>query len=210
MNENNMDANATANWMLRAAAVIAEREKELTALDRAIGDGDHGANLHRGFSAVASKLEAGEYPATPAEVFKLTATTLISTVGGASGPLFGTAFLKGSIAVAGQDVLSEVAVAAFLQAAAVGVQSRGKAEAGDKTMVDAWLPAAAAAEKAAGHGASLEEVLRSAASAAQQGAVDTEPLIARKGRASYLGERAIGHRDPGAESTALILAAAKE
>ncbi|HIY65555.1 MAG TPA: dihydroxyacetone kinase subunit L [Candidatus Agrococcus pullicola] len=207
MSENALDGADVAAWMQRAARVVAEHESALTALDRAIGDGDHGANMQRGFTAVASKLESESDPGLPADVLKVVATTLISTVGGASGPLYGTAFLKGSIAIAGQESLDGLGLAAFLRAAAEGVQARGKAERGDKTMVDAWLPAAEAAELTASDGGTALEALTAAADAAHKGAAETEPLVAKKGRASYLGERAIGHRDPGAESTALLLSA---
>lgn len=201
-----LDTAATIRWIRQVAEVIAEQEQHLTSLDRTIGDGDHGANLRRGFAAVAGKLD-DDYD-SPAAVLKMVATTLISTVGGASGPLFGTAFLKGSIAVGGLAELDGQGVATFIRAAGEGVKARGKAEAGDKTMVDAWLPAADAAEAAAADGGDAQAVLSAAADAAAKGAEETEPLVAKKGRASYLGERAIGHRDPGAESTSFILRAA--
>ena len=201
-----LDTAATVSWIRAVGEVIAEQEQHLTALDRAIGDGDHGANMRRGFAAVTEKLD-GDF-ADPAEVLKTVATTLISTVGGASGPLYGTAFLKGSMAVAGRAELDGAGVAAFIRGAADGVRARGKAEPGDKTMVDSWLPAADAAEQSAEAGADARSVLEDAAAAARKGAEETEPIVARKGRASYLGERAIGHRDPGAESTAFILGAA--
>lgn len=201
-----LDTAETVQWIRKVADVIAEQEQHLTSLDRTIGDGDHGANLRRGFAAVAGKLD-DDYD-NPAAVLKMVATTLISTVGGASGPLFGTAFLKGSIAVGGLAELDGQGVATFIRAAGEGVKARGKAEAGDKTMVDAWLPAADAAEAAAANGGDAQAVLSAAADAAAKGAEETEPLVAKKGRASYLGERAIGHRDPGAESTSFILRAA--
>ncbi|PWJ60776.1 dihydroxyacetone kinase subunit DhaL [Rathayibacter iranicus] len=197
-------------WIRRAAEAIAEHRVELITLDRAIGDGDHGENMDRGFQAVRAKLEAAGGVATPAEVLKLVATTLISTVGGASGPLFGTAFLKASGAVAGKESLDGSDVVALLTAARDGIVLRGKAEVGDKTMVDAWTPAVEAAAESAGGGAAGSAVLAAAADAAQTGAESTDPLVARKGRASYLGERAIGHRDPGSVSTVLLLRAAVE
>jgi dihydroxyacetone kinase-like protein len=181
-------------WTAEAARVVAERRGELIALDREIGDGDHGENLDRGFGAV--------------DALKAIATTLISTVGGASGPLLGTAYLKASAAVAGRADLDASAIADLLEAAVGGIVLRGKAERGDKTMVDAWGPAAEAARAAADSGSGPAEALAAAADAADRGAEATEPLVARKGRASYLGERAIGHRDPGAQSSALILRAA--
>ena len=195
-------------WTTEAARVIAASRGDLIALDREIGDGDHGENLDRGFSAVGAKLAALAADATPADALKAVATTLISTVGGASGPLLGTAYLKASAAVAGRVDLDGPALADLLEAAVGGIVLRGKAERGDKTMVDAWGPAAEAARQAADAGAEPADVLAAAADAAERGAEATEPLVARKGRASYLGERAIGHRDPGAQSSALILRAA--
>ncbi|QHC56973.1 dihydroxyacetone kinase subunit DhaL [Rathayibacter tanaceti] len=205
-----LDATWATVWIRRAAAAIGGHRVELITLDRAIGDGDHGENMDRGFQAVVAKLDAAPAAATPAEVLTLVATTLISTVGGASGPLFGTAFLKASGAVAGREVLDGSAIAALLAAARDGIVLRGKAEVGDKTMVDAWTPAVDAAASAAGQGAAPRAVLEAAADAAEGGAESTDPLVARKGRASYLGERAIGHRDPGSVSTVLLLRAAAE
>lgn len=205
-----LDAEWALAWVRAAAESIAQHRVELITLDRAIGDGDHGENMDRGFQAVVAKLDAAGGGATPAEVLKLVATTLISTVGGASGPLFGTAFLKASGAVAGLEQLDGAALVALLTAARDGIVLRGKAEAGDKTMVDAWIPAVEAAEAAVSAGAAPAAVLSAAADAAQGGAESTDPLVARKGRASYLGERAIGHRDPGSVSTVLLLRAAAE
>ncbi|WBU38711.1 dihydroxyacetone kinase subunit DhaL [Homoserinibacter sp. YIM 151385] len=198
------------DWIRRSAAVVAEHRGELVTLDREIGDGDHGENMDRGFQAVVQKLETTEDAGTPGEVLKLAATTLISTVGGASGPLYGTAFLKGAGAVGDVEELDASALAAMLEAARDGIVLRGKAEVGDKTMVDAWTPAVDAAAAAASSGLAPAAVLRAAADAAQTGSESTDPLVARKGRASYLGERAVGHRDPGSVSTALILAAAAD
>jgi dihydroxyacetone kinase-like protein len=195
-------------WITRSANVIAENRVELITLDRAIGDGDHGENLDRGFSAVLKKLADLPDDAVPGDALKLTATTLISTVGGASGPLFGTAYLKAAGAVAGQAELDGAAIVALLTAARDGIVLRGKAEVGDKTMVDAWTPAVDAAAAALSEGKSEVEILQAAADAAEAGSVSTDPLVARKGRASYLGERAIGHRDPGSVSSALLLRAA--
>lgn len=197
-------------WVRTSAAVIAEHRVELITLDRDIGDGDHGENMDRGFSAVLPKLDDLPADALPADVLKLVATTLISTVGGAAGPLYGTAYLKAAGAVAGKADLDGGALVALLRAARDGIVLRGKAQAGDKTMIDAWTPAVDAATAAAGNGATEAGLLDAAADAAERGAVATEPLIARKGRASYLGERAIGHRDPGAQSTALLLRAAAD
>lgn len=197
-------------WVRRSAAVVAEHRVELITLDREIGDGDHGENLDRGFTAVIAKLDELPEGSTPADVFKLVATTLISTVGGASGPLVGTAYLKAAGAVNGKVDLDSAALVELLTAARDGVVLRGKAAVGDKTMIDAWTPAVAAASAAAEAGADEKTVLEAAADAASEGAAATEPLVAHKGRASYLGERAIGHRDPGAQSSALILRAAAE
>lgn len=198
------------DWVARSAQTISDNRMELIRLDREIGDGDHGENMDRGFRAVTAKV--GELPsdATPADILKTVATTLISTVGGASGPLYGTAYLKASMAIKDSPELDSDALVALLRAARDGVVARGKAETGDKTMVDAWSPAVEAAQNAATEGGSESQVLSAAADAAVIGAERTDPLIARKGRASYLGERAIGHRDPGAVSTALLLKAAAE
>jgi dihydroxyacetone kinase-like protein len=195
-------------WVTRSADVIAANRVELITLDRAIGDGDHGENLDRGYSAVIKKLADLPSEAVPGDALKMVATTLISTVGGASGPLFGTAYLKAAGAIAGQPELDGAALVAMLTAARDGIVLRGKAEVGDKTMVDAWTPAVDAAAAALADGKGEVDILRAAAAAADAGAVSTDPLVARKGRASYLGERAIGHRDPGAVSSALLLRAA--
>ena len=195
------------DWMTRAVKVVSDHRIELLELDRAIGDGDHGENMDRGFTAVAAKL-AGATPADPGEVLKTVATTLMSTVGGAAGPLYGTAFLRGAKAADGE--LDAAGVAAVLEAGLEGIKARGKAETGEKTMVDAWTPAAEAARAAADEGRSAAEALRAAADAAVAGSDATIPMIATKGRASYLGERSAGHRDPGAQSSALLLVAAAE
>lgn len=203
-----LDRAWTVAWIKQATRVISEHRADLNTLDRDIGDGDHGENMDRGFQAVLSKLEGLSESARPSDVLKLVATTLISTVGGASGPLYGTAFLKASIAVGGADRLDGEGVVALLTAGRDGIVLRGKAEVGDKTMVDAWTPAVEAAGAAQQDGSDVLAVLTAAADAADLGAIATEPLVARKGRASYLGERARGHRDPGAESTRLLLRAA--
>lgn len=191
------------------AAVVAEHRDELIQLDREIGDADHGENMDRGFRAVIAKIETSE-PETPAAALKLAATVLISTVGGASGPLYGTAFLRAASAVGDDAELDASAVAKALQAGMEGVVARGRAEVGDKTMIDALSPAVDAAKNTAESGADSAKVLAAAAEAAHQGAQATEPLVARKGRASYLGERSAGHIDPGARSTALLLTAFAE
>ncbi|MDT8911700.1 dihydroxyacetone kinase subunit DhaL [Amycolatopsis sp. PS_44_ISF1] len=193
---------------LRAAAeVVAEHRTELIELDRAIGDGDHGENLSRGFTAIVSALET-EVPPTPGAVAKLAATTLISKVGGAAGPLYGTVFLRASMKLGDAAEIDVPLLLEALRAALEGVQARGKAVVGDATMVDALVPAVAAAEAAAdAPDATVAGVLAAAAGAADRGAESTVDLVPRKGRASYLGERAVGHLDPGARSTALLLRA---
>jgi len=198
------------DWLRRSADVVAANRVALSELDRAIGDGDHGENLDRGYQAIVEKLDA-ETPATPGAAFKLAAMTLMSKVGGAAGPLYGTAFLRMATTTGEAATLDAAALAGALAAARDGVVARGKAEVGDKTMIDAWTPAVeAATSEADGPSASAGSVLAAAAAAAEAGAESTDPLIAHKGRASYLGERAIGHRDPGAASSALILRAAAE
>jgi dihydroxyacetone kinase-like protein len=202
-----LDAAWARRWAAQAAAAVAAAKDDLTELDRQIGDGDHGVNLDRGFQAVVAKLDqtaAGDEE-TVGDVLKLVATTLMSTVGGAAGPLYGTAFLRAS-KVTGRTELDAPAVVALLEAAVEGITARGHATVGEKTMVDAWQPAVDAAASA--DGGSTLAVLRAAAAAADAGATATIPLVATKGRASYLGERSAGHEDPGARSTALLLAAA--
>jgi dihydroxyacetone kinase-like protein len=196
------------DWVLdflrRAGRAMADARIDLIELDRAIGDGDHGENMDRGFTAVVARLDPP--PADVQAALKLAAATLISTVGGAAGPLYGTAFLRAAAVAPAR--LDADAVAGVLAAALGGIVARGKAEVGDKTMVDAWSPAVEAASAAARAGEGPAAALRAAADAAGAGALATEPLVARKGRASYLGERSAGHRDPGAQSTALLLDAA--
>ena len=204
----NLDSAWVVAWMRQIAGVVAENRLELGALDREIGDGDHGENMDRGFAAVLAKLDDEPDDATPGQILRSVAMTLISTVGGAAGPLYGTALLKASEAVGAAVVLDGATLVALLEAARDGIVLRGRAEPGEKTMVDAWTPAVDAARAACVRGESAVGILEAAADAATSGAKATEPLVARKGRASYLGERARGHRDPGAQSTALILRAA--
>ena len=201
-----LDAAWARRWIELAAADVAEQRDYLVDLDRAIGDGDHGENMDRGFKAAVEALGPAQ-PASVAEVLKTVAKTLMSTVGGAAGPLYGTAFLRASKA-AGDGELDAAGVAAIIEGALGGIQARGKATTGEKTMVDAWTPALDAARAAAESGADAVATLQAAATAAEAGAAATEPLRATKGRASYLGERSIGHLDPGAVSTSLILRAA--
>ena len=201
-----LDAAWARRWIELAAVDIAEQRDYLVDLDRAIGDGDHGENMDRGFKAAVEALGQGQ-PGSVAEVLKTVAKTLMSTVGGAAGPLYGTAFLRASKA-AGDSELDGAGVAAVIAGALDGIQARGKATTGEKTMVDAWTPALEAARAAAESGSDPAAVLEAAATAAEAGAAATEPMRATKGRASYLGERSIGHLDPGAVSTSLILRAA--
>ena len=201
-----LDAAWARRWIELAAVDIAEQRDYLVDLDRAIGDGDHGENMERGFKAAVEALGQAQ-PASVAEVLKTVAKTLMSTVGGAAGPLYGTAFLRASKA-AGDGDLDGAGVAAVIAGALDGIQARGKATTGEKTMVDAWTPALEAARAAAESGSDPAAVLEAAATAAEAGAAATEPMRATKGRASYLGERSIGHLDPGAVSTSLILRAA--
>ena len=201
-----LDAAWARRWIELAAVDIAEQRDYLVDLDRAIGDGDHGENMDRGFKAAVEALGQAQ-PASVAEVLKTVAKTLMSTVGGAAGPLYGTAFLRASKA-AGEGDLDGAGVAAVIAGALDGIQARGKATTGEKTMVDAWTPALEAARAAAESGSDPAAVLEAAATAAEAGAAATEPMRATKGRASYLGERSIGHLDPGAVSTSLILRAA--
>ena len=197
-------------WTRATAERVIARRVELNELDRQIGDGDHGENLARGFTAVVTRLDAlEEPPAAIGDVLKLVATTLMSTVGGAAGPLYGTAYLRAA-KVTATPVLDSRAVVAMLEAGLEGIVARGKASPGEKTMVDAWTPAVEAAVAANDAGADPLAVLSAAAAAAEVGVIATIPLVATKGRASYLGERSAGHQDPGATSTAIVLRAAAD
>ncbi len=203
-------------WLRATAVRIHEEAPTLTRLDQAIGDGDHGTNLDRGFSAVVAALDARP-PAEPGktdvvaatELLRLVGRTLISTVGGASGPLYGTGFLRASAAVAGLPAepppSGGLAFAVALEAAATGIGALGKSTTGEKTMLDALVPASVAARAALDGGADTAGVVTAARDAAAAGAAATIPLLATKGRASYLGERSIGHQDPGATSASLLL-----
>jgi dihydroxyacetone kinase-like protein len=188
-------------WIKAASAALEIDEKRLSDLDAAIGDGDHGANMRRGFVAVVKKLDAGE-PADLGALFKTVGMTLLSTVGGASGPLYGGFFLELGKRSAGQSAWDAAAMTEALKGGLGDIQKRGKAELGDKTMVDALAPAVDAMAAANGD---LAAATKAAAQTARDAAGKTAPLLARKGRASYLGERSIGHEDPGANSLALLL-----
>lgn len=191
------------DWISRFREAVAEKRDWLTELDSAIGDADHGANMARGMSAVGEKLGAGS-PATVDELLKTVGMTLVSSVGGASGPLYGTFFLRMGMAGGAVTELDAAGLASALRAGLEGIVARGKPEAGDKTMFDAMAPAVDALDAAIADGADLSTAARRAADAAAAGRDATEPLVARKGRASYLGERSAGHLDPGAASTAIL------
>jgi dihydroxyacetone kinase-like protein len=206
-----MDAEVFRAWITSAAEVIEANRDHLTQLDAAIGDADHGTNLARGFTAVLGALEASSQgakrPSTPGAILTLTGNTLISKVGGASGPLYGMAFRRAGKSLGDAADVDLPALSAALDAALAGVQQLGAAREGDKTMVDALAPATNAFGKAIAEGASQDDALARMAEAAEAGAVATVSMQALKGRASYLGPRSVGHEDPGAVSTALILGA---
>jgi dihydroxyacetone kinase-like protein len=199
-------------WLRASAARINEEAAALTALDQKIGDGDHGINMDRGFAAIVAMLDGRESPAADttdaaatADTLRQAGKTLISTVGGAAGPLYGTAFLRAAGALAGEHPSTAAAFVAALEAATGGIAALGKAAEGEKTMLDALFPAARAARAALDGGGDLAVVVSAAQDAADAGAAATIPMLATKGRASYLGERSIGHQDPGATSSALLL-----
>lgn len=203
-----IDATAVKGWLVTFAQEVADHRELLTQLDSAIGDADHGANLDRGLTAVIAALDGIER-ATPGELLKTTGMTLVSTVGGASGPLYGTLFLRMSGSAGDADTLDPSQFAAALRAGLEGVVARGRAQAGDKTMYDALAPACDALDDAIAEGLGLDDALGRAADAAEAGRDATIPMLARKGRASYLGERSVGHQDPGATSTALLVTTAR-
>ena len=191
-------------WIRAVAEEISARKEELTALDSAIGDADHGINMDRGMQAVLAKLNGAQADEIGG-LLRTVGMTLVSTVGGAGGPLYGTLFLQLGTATAGTTEMTLQDWSAALRSAVEGVQARGKAELQDKTMIDALLPAAEALEAAVADGSSFPDALRRSADAAREGMLATIPLVARKGRASYLGERSAGHQDPGATSSTLLL-----
>jgi dihydroxyacetone kinase-like protein len=195
------------SWLRAFAELVTENKDSLTDLDAAIGDGDHGANMDRGMRAVLVALDESK-PATASALFSKVGMTVVSTVGGASGPLFGTMFLRMGTALGDSIEISLTQLAMALRAGLTGVLARGKAETGDKTMLDALAPAVTALETAAAAGTGKAEAWRLALSAAEGGRDATTPMLARKGRASYLGERSVGHQDPGATTVALLMAAA--
>jgi dihydroxyacetone kinase-like protein len=205
---------ALERWLRLSAERIHDQSDALTGLDRAIGDGDHGLNLDRGFAAITAQLDAGlpdgeSDQARAGTVLRTAGRTLISTVGGAAGPLYGTAFMRagGAIVAAEADQTPAQVLLIALEAGIGGIVALGKATPGEKTMLDALIPAHTAGVAALDGGGTIEQVMRAVADAAEAGAVATIPLLATKGRASYLGERSIGHQDPGATSSALLLRA---
>ncbi len=196
-------------WLKCYRQTIGENKDYLTRLDSAIGDADHGANMDRGFAAVIDKLPSVADKDIGA-ILKASGMTLVSTVGGAGGPLYGTWFMRAGMALDGKtEVTAEDLLAAF-QAGLAGVQQRGKATTGEKTMVDAMTPACQAMQASLASGADTAAALEAAAAAAEQGMTDTIPMLATKGRASYLGERSIGHQDPGATSSAMLFRCAAD
>jgi dihydroxyacetone kinase-like protein len=202
-----VDVEALAAWIREFARLVVVNKDLLTRLDSAIGDADHGINMDRGMSAVVTALD-GERPASAAALLKLVGMTLVSTVGGASGPLYGTLFLRMATAAGDVGSLDAQGFAKALRAGLEGVVARGKAEAGDKTMFDALAPSVDALDAALADGEPLGSALRAAVAAAEAGRDATIPMLARKGRASYLGERSVGHQDPGATSVTLLVEAA--
>ena len=204
-----MDAELFRSWITAVVRIVNEQRDHLTQLDAAIGDADHGINLARGFTAVLGALES-DAPATPGAILTLTGSTLISKVGGASGPLYGVAFRRAGKSLGDAAEVDLAALGEAFAAALAGVQQLGAAREGDKTMVDALAPATAAFSKAITEGASQADALSALAEAAQAGAAATVSMQALKGRASYLGPRSVGHEDPGAASTALILGALRD
>jgi phosphoenolpyruvate---glycerone phosphotransferase subunit DhaL len=196
-----VDADLVRAWVTGFTDAVNAAKTELTKLDQAIGDGDHGANMSRGLTAAVAKLSGD----TPGDLLKSVGRTLISTVGGASGPLYGTAFREAGKALGDADPASDADLAAALRAGLDGILRLGKAEPGDKTMVDAWTPALAALDAALAEG--LPAAAAAAAKAAAEGTAATIPMQARKGRASYLGPRSVGHQDPGATSTTMLFEA---
>jgi dihydroxyacetone kinase-like protein len=203
-----VDAGTVKRWVETAAATLHRERDYLTQLDAAIGDADHGTNMDRGFTAVVAKLDGLD--GTPGKLLMTAGSTLVSTVGGASGPLWGTAFRRAGKALGDAPDFGPTELADALAAALAGVVELGAAQEGDKTMVDALAPAVRALRSELDSGGDLASAVAAARAAGEEGMRATTPLQALKGRASYLGERSIGHQDPGATSTALILAALEQ
>jgi dihydroxyacetone kinase-like protein len=191
-------------WLEHTAEVLDQNKEYLTQLDSAIGDADHGINMSRGFKKVVDKLP-GVAETDIGNILKTTGMALVSNVGGASGPLYGTFFMRSGAALAAREELSPGDLLTLFHSGVEGIVQRGRPQLGDKTMFDAWSPALEAMREALSDGGEALAVLRSGVAAAEQGMKDTIPLIARKGRASYLGERSRGHQDPGATSSYLLL-----
>ena len=207
MEGTSVNAETVHRWLQGAAASMKENRDYLTQLDAAIGDADHGTNMDRGFTAVLAKLNAGDAPQVPGPLLAAAGSTLVSTVGGASGPLWGTALRRAGRALGEGEEFDGAQLALALRAALDGVVELGAANEGEKTMVDSLSPAVRALDESLRGGAPIAEALATAQAAGEEGMRATVPLQAQKGRASYLGERSVGHQDPGATSTALILAA---
>jgi phosphoenolpyruvate---glycerone phosphotransferase subunit DhaL len=205
--ETSVDAGTVRSWLAASAAVLHEQRDYLTQLDAAIGDADHGTNMDRGFAAVVERLESEDASQPPGKLLLTAGSTLVSTVGGASGPLWGTALRRAGRKLGEAETFGPQELAEALAAALAGVVELGAASEGEKTMVDALAPAVRVLRERVADGAGLAEALAAARDAGESGMRATVPLQALKGRASYLGERSIGHQDPGATSTALILAA---
>ena len=203
----NVDLAALTEWIREFARVIGENAQLLSDLDAAIGDADHGINMERGMTAVLASLDETT-PADASALCKQVGMTLVKSVGGASGPLYGTFFLRMAAPLGVTEDVSATDFAAALRAGVEGVVQRGRSESGDKTMYDALAPALDALDAALASGADLSKALADAATAAQNGRDATESMVARKGRASYLGQRSVGHQDPGATSSAMLIAAA--
>ena len=200
------DVTTFTDWLRDLASTLHDNAAYLTELDSAIGDADHGSNMDRGFTAVVAVMDEADFDSVD-ELLKKAGMTLVSKVGGASGPLYGTFFLRFGTALAGKEITA-ASVGEALRAGVGGILARGKPELGDKTMYDAWAPALDAYDAAVAGGSDLAGALTAAAEAAAKGRDATVPLVARKGRASYLGERSAGHQDPGATSTTLLLESA--
>lgn len=209
MSDSTVSLDRLVAWLGRFTELVTDQRAYLTELDSAIGDADHGANMSRGMTAVMEKLD-GATPGAADDLFKTVGMTLVTSVGGASGPLYGTFFLRMGMSAGATSSVDAPALGAALRAGLDGVVARGKAEAGDKTMFDAMAPAIDAYDAAVAGGASPGSAAAAAFVAAETGRDATEPLVARKGRASYLGERSAGHLDPGATSTALLFQALAE
>lgn len=208
--ETSVNSVTVRRWLEAAAVMIREQREYLTQLDAAIGDADHGTNMDRGFTAVVAKLDGLEDAPPPGQLLATAGATLVSTVGGASGPLWGTAMRRAGRTLGDVEDVDLPELAAAFEAALDGIVELGAASEGDKTMVDALAPAVRVLRERAGTGAEAAEALAAARQASEDGMRATVPLQATKGRASYLGERSIGHQDPGATSTAIIIAALEQ